>query len=270
MVGIIVLLAIYNHEADNGIFHMGLKDPHDMIQKATFSCNPKWKNDSCIEASFTHPDDLQIIINAIKHAKPIEGLLDTSTEYDVELVNTDQTTHEYSFSLGFEYNARTEGLMLDNNNSHQGYRISSADTNQLRDIILQSSTFPEGLPEPTVQIGETTISLYAGAFCSSSWDQETHQLEAMCGIPPLADKLDQEIQSQAISVVPSSQIKVDFPIKPAKIELYMVKNGEHFPVKVDTSGKYTVPLERGYVKYALSAIWNKDNNSQYYFGVYIR
>lgn len=50
----------------------------------------------------------------------------------------------------------------------------------------------------------------------------------------------------------------------------MVKNGEHFPVEVDTSGKYTVLLERGYVKYVLSAIWNKDNNSQYYFGVYIR
>lgn len=50
----------------------------------------------------------------------------------------------------------------------------------------------------------------------------------------------------------------------------MVKNGEHFPVEVARSGMYTVPLERGYAKYVLSATWNKDNNSQYYFGVYIR
>lgn len=59
-------------------------------------------------------------------------------------------------------------------------------------------------------------------------------------------------------------------MKPAKIEVYMVKNGEYFLVKADGSGKYTLPLERSYVKYALSATWNKDNNSQYYFGVHIR
>lgn len=93
---------------------------------------------------------------------------------------------------------------------------------------------------------------------------------SICGIPPAPDILDQEIEGQAISVTPSSQIKVDFPTKPAKIELYMVKNGEHFPVELDRSGRYTVSLERGYAKYVLSATWNKDNNSQYYFGVYIR
>lgn len=263
-------LAIYNHEADNGIFHMGLKDPHDTIQKATFVCNPQWKNDSCIDAEFTHPDDLQIIVNAIEHTKPVKGILDTSREYDVELIDTDQTIYQYSLSLGFEHNAHTEGLFLDHANSHQGYRMSATHTNQLRDLILQSNTFPEGLPEPTIQMGRTIISVYSGAFCSSSWNQQTHELEHLCSIPPAPDTLDQEIQSQAISIAPRSQIKVDFPTKPAKIELYMVKNGDHFPVKVDGSGKYTLPLERCYVKYALSATWNKDNNSQYYFGVYIR
>lgn len=265
-----MLLAIYNHEADNGLFHMGLKDPHDTIQKATFTCNPTWKNASCIEASFTHPDDLQIIVDAIEHAKPVEGILDMSTEYNAELVDNDQTTHHYSLSLGFEHNARTEGLLLEGADSHQGYRISSTDTNRLRDMILQSTTFPEGLLEPTVRISGTTIPLYSGAFCSSKWNPETHQLESICGIPPAPDTLDQEIEGQAISVTPSSQIKVDFPTKPAKIELYMVKNGERFPVEVDRSGRYTVPLERGYAKYVLSATWNKDNNIQYYFGVYIR
>ena len=82
--------------------------------------------------------------------------------------------------------------------------------------------------------------------------------------------LNQQIKSQSISLAPGSQIKVDFPMKPAKIEVYMVKNGDHFPVKADGSGKYTLPLERSYVQHALSATWNKDNNSQYYFGMHIR
>ncbi|ODP28827.1 hypothetical protein PTI45_01803 [Paenibacillus nuruki] len=83
--------------------------------------------------------------------------------------------------------------------------------------------------------------------------------------------LNQQIKSQSISLAPGSQIKVDFPMKPAKIEVYMVKNGEYFPVELNQSGQYSLPEKSDDdVQHALSATWNKDNNSQYYFGMHIR
>lgn len=267
---IVVSLAIYNHEADQGVFHLGLKDPQATIQKETFSCQVQWKNDACIDASFTNKDDLQPIIKAIQDARPVEGILDTATEYDLELLYADETVYHYSLSLGFEHNARTEGLIIDRSNDHQGYRLSNTDTNQLRNRILQSATFSEGLPKPTVQSEGQEMAVYWGAYCSSSWNQQTYSVENVCAIPQAPEILNQAIQSQAISLTPQSQIKVDFPIKPAKIEVYMVKNGEHFPVEIDTNGKCRVSEQRGYAQYMISATWNKDNHSKYYWGVYIR
>ena len=270
MILVLVGLAIYNHEADNGIFHMGLKDPNATIQQAQFICNSQWRNDDCINTILTQEDQLKIVINAIKHAKPIEGILDQAEEYNIVLHYNDQTTHHYSLSLGFEHNARTEGLIVDGSNSHQGYRISKADTNQLRDSILQSTTFPQGLPEPKIQSKEQSIAVYPRSYCVSTWNDQSHLLEYSCGIAQAPEINNQQIKSRAISLDPLSQIKVDFPTKPAKIELYMVKNGEHLPVALDNSGRYTLPLERGYKQYILSSTWNKDNHSDYYFGVHIR
>lgn len=83
--------------------------------------------------------------------------------------------------------------------------------------------------------------------------------------------LNQQIKSQSISIAPRSQIKVDFPMKPAKIEVYMVKNGEYFLVELNQSGPYSLPEKSDDdVQYALSTTWNKDKHSDYYVGVHIR
>lgn len=249
---------------------MGLKDPQATIVKATFTCNSVLKNDQCVDTVLHNADDLQLVIKALKNTKPIEGILDISTDYHLQLFYVDQTVHDYELSLGFEHNARTQGVLIVSSDSHQGYQLSGSDTTVLRDIILKSTTFTEGLPKPVIQSDKKPISIYSGAYCISRWNADAHLVDTSCGVPQAPEWLNKKVKEQAISLAPQSEIRVDFPVKPAKIEIYMVKNGDRFPVSLDSSGKYKLPVKLGYVQYVLSATWNKDNKSDYYFGVSIR
>lgn len=103
----------------------------------TLTCNPVYTIEACVDVQFKDPVEIGIVIEAINKAERIEGILDYSVEYKMNLTDADGALTKYDFSIGKD--PKQSALLVNHEDTHVGYSIPIENSNQVRKLI-QSHT----------------------------------------------------------------------------------------------------------------------------------
>jgi hypothetical protein len=90
-------------------------------------------NTNCTDQQFNDLQSFQVFKTALDSAEKTPGILNYIAEYNLKIKFQDQTTKAYHLSLGT--NRDMKGLLVDLENTNQGYEIPVVDANKLRELI---------------------------------------------------------------------------------------------------------------------------------------
>jgi hypothetical protein len=127
-----VLLAACNHPIETNS-----SPKEDLPSLITLTCNPNLTTEACEDVKIEDPVEIGIVIEAINKAERIEGILDYSVEYKMNLTDADGALTKYDFSIGKD--PKQSALLVNHEDTHVGYIIPIEDANQVRKLI-QSHT----------------------------------------------------------------------------------------------------------------------------------
>ncbi|MBY0202308.1 MULTISPECIES: hypothetical protein [Paenibacillus] len=99
----------------------------------TLSCNQAHFSKTCRDVEFDRADEIQIVTEAIFSAERMQGMLDYSAEYTMNITYADGAVTRYDLSLGAD--PKTQGLLVNQKDTTTGYTIPLENANQLRQII---------------------------------------------------------------------------------------------------------------------------------------
>ncbi|KGP85533.1 MULTISPECIES: hypothetical protein [unclassified Paenibacillus] len=127
-----MLLAACNHPNETN------SSPKEALPSLiTLTCNPNFTIEACEGVKIEDPVEIGIIIEAINKAERIEGILDYSVEYKMNLTDADGSLTKYDFSIGKD--PKQSALLVNHEDTHVGYSIPIENSNQVRKLI-QSHT----------------------------------------------------------------------------------------------------------------------------------
>lgn len=96
-------------------------------------CSRQDNTNKCTDQQFNDIQSFQVFKTAIDGAEKMPGILNYIAEYNLKIKFQDQTTKTYHLSLGT--NSDMKGLLVDFENTNQGYEIPIVDANKLRELI---------------------------------------------------------------------------------------------------------------------------------------
>lgn len=103
------------------------------ITSIELECKNPILAEKCENHSFNDKKSIKIFEEAINTATEIQGNLNYSAEYSMTISYSNNTTKNYDLSLGTDRTMK--GLLVNQENTSQGYEISVDNANQLRDLI---------------------------------------------------------------------------------------------------------------------------------------
>lgn len=103
------------------------------ITSIELECKNPISAEKCENHSFNDKKSIKIFEEAINTAVEMLGVLNYSAEYSMTISYSNNTTVHYDLSLGTDRTMK--GLLVDQENSTQGYEISVENANQLRDLV---------------------------------------------------------------------------------------------------------------------------------------
>ena len=96
-------------------------------------CSRQDNTNECTDKQFNDLQSFQVFKTALDSAEKMSGILNYIAEYNLKIKFQDQTTKAYHLSLGT--NRDMKGLLVDLENTNQGYEIPVVDANKLRELI---------------------------------------------------------------------------------------------------------------------------------------
>lgn len=116
---------------------------------------------------------------------------------------------------------------------------------------------------PTITLQNKNIEYSLGAYC---W-QKT-KTESTCA-DPVPDILYKHVKEKAFVANSGGVIKIKFPFKPDKFDLYAINTDGDWEVLQPEHYRYNLPSKPGYYRFTLSAVWEERNTASYNFGIEI-
>ncbi|MFB9326570.1 hypothetical protein ACFFSY_11655 [Paenibacillus aurantiacus] len=105
----------------------------DEIVTVELLCHQGLPNPGCVDWQSVEPEPINAFIEAVKSAERMAGQLNYMAQYDLNLIYRNQTTKRYHIALGTD---RTmNGLLVDLENTSQGYSIPAEQANKLRALV---------------------------------------------------------------------------------------------------------------------------------------
>ncbi|KAA8785379.1 hypothetical protein ABIE27_003830 [Paenibacillus sp. 4624] len=99
----------------------------------TLSCNQAHFSKTCRDVEFDRADEIRIVTEAIFNAERMQGALDYVAEYNMNITYADGSVTRYDLSLGAD--PKTQGLLVNQEDTMTGYTIPLENANRLRQII---------------------------------------------------------------------------------------------------------------------------------------
>ncbi|RXZ77603.1 hypothetical protein EBB07_30295 [Paenibacillaceae bacterium] len=96
-------------------------------------CSRQDNTNECTDKQFNDLQSFQVFKTALDSAEKMPGILNYIAEYNLKIKFQDQITKAYHLSLGT--NRDMKGLLVDLENTNQGYEIPVVDANKLRELI---------------------------------------------------------------------------------------------------------------------------------------
>jgi hypothetical protein len=156
---------------------------------------------------------------------------------------------------GIEY--KLEGCSGENADMGNSFSFTSSS----QEIVLPNEPL-----EPIIIFNETEVPFLFGSYCWFGMNKE----QGVCSDPPHPDTFNKNIRDKAIVVQSGGGVRISFPIVPDEVSV-VLKSSEGKLTEVELSeGIFSLPEEKGYYHYVLSAIWNENNTVSYHFGLYVQ
>lgn len=111
-------------------------EPKDSVNNITaieLECNTPISEAKCENQLFNDEESIKLFEEAINTAVENLGELDYSAEYNMTIFYSKDVTTNYHLSLGSHRTVK--GLLVNQENTSQGYEISVDHANQLRDLV---------------------------------------------------------------------------------------------------------------------------------------
>ncbi|MFC4098121.1 hypothetical protein [Paenibacillus xanthanilyticus] len=99
-------------------------------------CHEGLPNPGCTDWQADAPEAIHAFVQAIRSAESMAGPINDMAQYDMNLVYRNQTTKRYHITLGTDRGMN--GMLVDLENTDQGYAIPAEQANKLRDWIAGS------------------------------------------------------------------------------------------------------------------------------------
>lgn len=109
------------------------KDSINSITSIELECNTPISEVKCENQSFNDEESIKIFEEAINTASEMLGELNYSAEYNMTISYANDITENYHLSLGSRRTVK--GLLVNQENTSQGYEISVDHANKLRDLV---------------------------------------------------------------------------------------------------------------------------------------
>lgn len=87
----------------------------------------------CTDQQFNDLQSFQVFKTALDSAEKMPGMINYVAEYNLKIKFQDQTTKTFHLSLGTDKDMN--GLLVDLENTNQGYEIPVIHANKLRELI---------------------------------------------------------------------------------------------------------------------------------------
>lgn len=126
-----MLLAACNHPNDSNA------EEDDLPRLITLICSPDSRFEPCQDLQLNDPDEIRVIVKAIKQAEPLPGMPNYVAQYKLNITNKDDSLTTYDFSIGSDPDMNA--LLVRNEDNSTGYIIPIENSNQVRKVI-QSHT----------------------------------------------------------------------------------------------------------------------------------
>ncbi|SDX08303.1 hypothetical protein [Paenibacillus sp. CF384] len=125
------------------------------------------------------------------------------------------------------------------------------------------SQLPDEPVRPIITVEGFNIDYIAAHYC---WFGS--QTDGVCSDPPEPTAYNKMIRDKAIKAIWSDTISVKFPIHPDEFTLTMyTDDGQQVLLGKPNQFRYSLPMEPGYYRYRLSAVWAERNTVDYDFGI---
>jgi hypothetical protein len=125
-----MLLAACNHPNDSNA-------EEDLPRLITLICSPDSRFEPCQDLQLNDPDEIRVIVKAIKKAESLPGIPNYVAQYKLNITNRDDSLTTYDFSIGSDPDMNA--LLVNHEDTQVGYSIPIENSNQVRKLI-QSHT----------------------------------------------------------------------------------------------------------------------------------
>lgn len=126
MLSLIVILGCNDKQEEDALENDGVS--------ITLICIQQQNANACTDQQFHDLQAFQVFTTAIDRAVEMPGIHNYGAEYRLNITYSKQTTKAFHLSLGV--NREMKGLLVDLDNTSQGYEISVEQANKLRDLIM--------------------------------------------------------------------------------------------------------------------------------------
>jgi hypothetical protein len=96
-------------------------------------CNQQDHANECSDQKFYDLQSFQVFKTALESAEKMPGMINYVAEFNLSITSQDQTTKAFHLSLGA--NREMKGLLVNLENTNEGYEIPVTHANKLRDLI---------------------------------------------------------------------------------------------------------------------------------------
>ncbi|WP_144023827.1 hypothetical protein MHI37_09440 [Paenibacillus sp. FSL H8-0548] len=96
-------------------------------------CSRQDNTNECTDQQFNDLESFQVFKTALDSAEKMPGMINYLAEYNLEVKFQDQATKAFHLSLGT--NRDMKGLLVDLENTNEGYEIPVIHANKLRELI---------------------------------------------------------------------------------------------------------------------------------------